>query len=109
MVEIACDRKGTHSLQALIALVSRDSEEQLLKDTLQDHIVELSFDPQGTHLIQKLIVSISNENIGFIFEPLADRFVEVANHSFGLCVVNSLKWLWKIFNPIVVETINNKD
>lgn len=43
MVEIACDRKGTHSLQALIALVSRDIEEQLLRDTLQSHIVELSF------------------------------------------------------------------
>jgi len=87
MVEISCDRKGTHSLQALIALVSRESEEQLLRDTLKDHIVELSFDPQGTHLIQKLIVSISNENIDFIFEPLVSRFVEVANHSFGLCVV----------------------
>jgi len=43
MVEIACDRKGTHSLQALVALVSRDSEEQLLRETLQNHIVELSF------------------------------------------------------------------
>lgn len=43
MVEIACDRKGTHALQSLIALVSRDAEENLLKDTLKDHIVELSF------------------------------------------------------------------
>jgi len=90
MVEIACDRKGTHSLQALVALVSRDVEEHLLRDTLQDHIVELSFDPQGTHLIQKLIVSISMNNMGFIFEPLVDRFVEVANHSFGLCVLKQL-------------------
>jgi len=90
MVEISCDRKGTHSLQALIALVSRESEEQLLRDTLKDHIVELSFDPQGTHLIQKLIVSISNDNIDFIFEPLVNRFVEVANHSFGLCGLKQL-------------------
>ena len=43
MVEIACDRKGTHALQSLIALVSRDVEENLLRDTLKDHIVELSF------------------------------------------------------------------
>lgn len=87
MVEIACDRKGTHALQALIALINRDVEEDLLRDTLKDHIVELSFDPQGTHLIQKLIVSISLNNISFVFEPLVRRFVEVANHSFGLCVV----------------------
>src|SRR6478609_7166481 len=43
MAEIACDRKGTHALQSLIALVSRDVEENLLRDTLKDHIVELSF------------------------------------------------------------------
>ena len=48
MVEIASDRKGTHSLQSLVALVSRDVEEQLLRDTLQSHIVELSFVRQAS-------------------------------------------------------------
>jgi hypothetical protein len=90
MAEIACDRKGTHALQSLIALVSREVEENLLKDCLKDHIVELSFDPQGTHFVQKLITSISLNNISFVFDPIIRRFVEVANHSFGLCVLKQL-------------------
>jgi len=89
-VRIACDRKGTHSLQAIVSLVSGDSEEKLIRDSLQGHIIELAFDSQGTHLIQKLIVAISLNNIGFIYQPIVERFLEVANHSFGLCVLKQI-------------------
>ena len=87
MVRVACDRKGTHSLQAIVSLISRDVEEKLIRDALQGHIIELAFDPQGTHLVQKLIVAISIPNLGFLYQPLVDRFLDVVNHSFGLCVV----------------------
>jgi len=87
MVRVACDRKGTHSLQAIVSLISRDVEEKLIRDALQGHIVELAFDPQGTHLVQKLIVAISIPNLGFLYQPLIERFLDVVNHSFGLCVV----------------------
>jgi len=90
MVRVACDRKGTHSLQAIVSLVNRDVEEKLIRDALQGHIVELAFDSQGTHLIQKLIVAISLQNIGFIYQPLVERFLDVVNHSFGLCVMKQL-------------------
>ncbi len=88
MVKIACDRKGTHSLQAIVSLINRDVEDRLIKDTLDGHVLELTLDAQGTHLIQKLIVAISLNNIGFIYEPVISRFIEVANNSFGLCVVS---------------------
>jgi len=41
-------------------------------------------------LIQKLIVAISLNNIGFIYEPVIARFIDVANNSFGLCVLKHL-------------------
>ncbi len=43
MVRVASDRKGTHSLQAIVSLVSRDIEEKLIIQSLQGHIVELAF------------------------------------------------------------------
>ena len=43
MIKIACDKKGTHALQAIISLISRDQEEQLLELTLKDSVLDLSF------------------------------------------------------------------
>ena len=43
MVRVAADRKGTHSLQAIVSLVSRDIEERLIRDALHGHIIELAF------------------------------------------------------------------
>jgi hypothetical protein len=90
MVKIACDRKGTHSLQAIVSLINRGVEDKLIHDTLDGHVLQLTLDAQGTHLIQKLVVAISIGNIGFIYEPVISRFAEVANNSFGLCVLKQL-------------------
>lgn len=90
MIKIASDKKGTHSLQAIVSLISRECEDKLIKDTLDGHVLKLSFDNQGTHLIQKLINSISVTSIDFIYQPIVDKFTEVANHSSGLCVLKQL-------------------
>lgn len=42
MVKIACDRKGTHSLQAIVSLISREVEEKLIKETLEGHVLDLA-------------------------------------------------------------------
>jgi hypothetical protein len=91
MCRVACDRKGTHSLQGIVSLINRDCEDKLIQDTLQDNIIDLSLDSQGTHLIQKLIVSISLNNIAFIYDQILDKFVDMSNHSFGVCVVITVK------------------
>lgn len=43
MIKIACDKKGTHSLQAIVSLISRECEDKLIKDTLDGHVLKLSF------------------------------------------------------------------
>ena len=43
MIKIACDKKGTHALQAIISLISKDKEEQLIESTLKDSVLVLSF------------------------------------------------------------------
>ncbi len=42
MPKVACDRKGTHSLQALISIINRDEEERLIEDNLSEYVVMLS-------------------------------------------------------------------
>lgn len=39
---MACHKKGTHSLQAIISIIKGDEEEQLFETSLSEYIVELS-------------------------------------------------------------------
>jgi len=64
MVRVAADRKGTHSLQAIVSLVSRDIEEKLIRDALQGHIVELSF------VSSKIIKEVFNFYYRILKEPI---------------------------------------
>jgi len=43
MVRVAQDRKGTHSLQAIISLINRDVEDKFIRQTLEGHILGLAF------------------------------------------------------------------
>jgi hypothetical protein len=43
MIKIACDKKGTHSLQAIVSLISREVEDKLIKETLDGYVLQLSF------------------------------------------------------------------
>lgn len=42
MSKVARDKKGTHSLQAIIALINRDCEEKLIEKILNDEIADLA-------------------------------------------------------------------
>jgi hypothetical protein len=38
-MEIACDKKGTHAVQALVSLISSRQEEELIEKAIRDHVV----------------------------------------------------------------------
>ena len=42
MIKIACDRKGTHSLQAIVSLINRDVEDKLLLGILDGRVLDLT-------------------------------------------------------------------
>ena len=118
MIKIACHKKGTHALQAITQLISRETEEVLMEKTIKGHVLELSFDAQGTHLIQKLIASMSLIHIKFMYNEVISHIVEVANNSFGLCVLKDLmtkvqkvqkarKTIIKLINENVDNLIQN--
>eukprot|EP00825_Cyclidium_porcatum_P036285 TRINITY_DN3820_c0_g1_i7.p1 TRINITY_DN3820_c0_g1~~TRINITY_DN3820_c0_g1_i7.p1 ORF type:complete len:670 (+),score=108.03 TRINITY_DN3820_c0_g1_i7:120-2129(+) len=95
LVEIACDKKGTHALQALVSLINCKQEEDLIKNTIQNNVLQLTLDNQGTHLIKKIITRFSDENVTFIFNSLLPNFIDIVNHQAGLCVLKDIMTRFK--------------
>ncbi|CAD8211450.1 unnamed protein product [Paramecium octaurelia] len=103
LVDIACDKKGTHAIQSLVSLISCKQEEQMVEKSIKNNIISLTLDSQGTHLIKKIIARFSEDRLNNIFNKLMDRFIQVVNHQFGLCVLKDL--ITKFKNNLDKSTI----
>jgi len=84
---IACDKRGTHALQALIGLLQLEEEQQLLMNAIKSRVIELSMDPNGTHVVQRLLCCFVPSVTEWIYIAINDRMIEVAHHPYGLCVL----------------------
>jgi len=84
---IACDKRGTHALQALIGLLSTDEEQRLLMSAASAHVIKLCMDPNGTHVVQRVLFCFKPHLTEWIYVPVAKNLVEVAYHPYGLCVL----------------------
>ncbi|CAE7723361.1 unnamed protein product [Symbiodinium microadriaticum] len=84
---IACDKRGTHALQALIGLLQLEEEQQLLMNAIKSRVIELSMDPNGTHVVQRLLCCFLPSVTEWIYIAINDRMIEVAHHPYGLCVL----------------------
>lgn len=40
-MNLACDKKGTHSIQALVSLINSEKEEELIMKTIQNDILKM--------------------------------------------------------------------
>eukprot|EP00742_Colponemidia_sp_Colp-10_P000746 GILJ01000810.1.p1 GENE.GILJ01000810.1~~GILJ01000810.1.p1 ORF type:complete len:1060 (+),score=180.51 GILJ01000810.1:230-3409(+) len=87
MVDVACDRRGTHALQTLIELVNMQEEEQVLIDSLTGHVITLSMNAQGTHVVQRILLCLRESSCYFIFEPVLDNMLDIGHSAHGLCVI----------------------
>jgi hypothetical protein len=83
----ACDKRGTHALQALIGLLATPDEQEILTQAIRPHVIELCMDANGTHVVQRLLFCFMPPFSDFIYMPVIDRMVEVAHHPYGLCVL----------------------
>jgi len=62
MIKIACDKKGTHSLQAIVSLISRDVEDRLIKETLDGHVLDLTLVLPFYYRIIRMILGCSRHS-----------------------------------------------
>eukprot|EP00931_Biecheleriopsis_adriatica_P039321 TRINITY_DN22489_c0_g1_i1.p1 TRINITY_DN22489_c0_g1~~TRINITY_DN22489_c0_g1_i1.p1 ORF type:complete len:983 (+),score=209.48 TRINITY_DN22489_c0_g1_i1:122-3070(+) len=84
---IACDKRGTHALQALIGLLQLEEEQHQLMSSIKEHVIALCMDPNGTHVVQRLLSSFVPPVADWIYVAVNDRMIEVAHHPYGLCVL----------------------
>lgn len=82
---ISKDAHGTHSLQALVTVMSLPEEEAVLEQELGPHIVELSRHPSATHVVQKMLVYLSHKE--FIIAKVIAHCLELATDQTGLSII----------------------
>jgi hypothetical protein len=91
--EVARDRRGTHSLQALISHISTVEEEDLLAATLEGQIVPIALDVHATHVLQQAIScclakSVSgSRRLDFVFTDVSKNISRLAVDPNALGVV----------------------
>ena len=114
-VEVARDRRGTHSLQALISHISTPEEEDLLANTIQGQTESIALDVHATHVLQQAIScclpkqhsSSGLRRLDFVFEEVA-RCIErlaVDPNALGVvkrCITHSHV---RGFAPVLAERI----
>lgn len=84
---IACDKRGTHALQALIGLLSAPEEQEILMRAVKNHVIGLCMDPNGTHVVQRLLYCFVPPCTDAIYRLVVENLVNIAHHPYGLCVL----------------------
>lgn len=82
--EVATDRWGTYSLQALISLICTKEEQHLLMYSLRDSLVELSCDANGVHAVQRSLLSFGQSFVDVILPEVMQNMCTFANNPHGL-------------------------
>lgn len=83
--KVAKDERGTHALQAFIALVTQPEEEELLITGLRERARELSVHANAAHVVQKLIGTVTDP--ARLIGALVEDIVELSRQPTGLLVV----------------------
>ena len=78
-IQVARDRRGTHSLQALISHITTPEEEDLLARTIRGKTEAIALDTHATHVLQQAISCCLARNITTI---LSDPSVSLARLDF---------------------------
>lgn len=87
ILEIACDKRGTHALQSLIRLLKPSEEQDLFMQAVRHCILEMSMNCNGTHVVQSLAIHFHVGCRRTIYAAILERILQVAQHPYGLCVV----------------------
>jgi len=85
--EIAADRRGTHSLQALISLICTEDEQNLLAWTLRMHLKELSSDANGSSVVQRALLSFRAEHVDAFLSEVAKHLPAIAHRPHGIRIL----------------------
>ena len=82
-VDIACNKWGSFSLQALIKNISLHEEQDLIKSCICGKINELVINKRATFIVQKLFVILNEKLITSLFDEINSLFTSLITSSLG--------------------------
>lgn len=82
-VDIACNKWGSFSLQALIKNISLHEEQELIKSCICGKINELVINKRATFIVQKLFVILNEKLITSLFDEINSLFTTLITSSLG--------------------------
>ena len=82
-VDIACNKWGSFSLQALIKNISLHEEQDLIKSCICGKINELVINKRATFIVQKLFVILNEKLITSLFDEINSLFTTLITSSLG--------------------------
>lgn len=117
-IEIAMNKWGSYSLQALIKVVSLPEEQEIIKKCIEGKIYELAMDKQANFVLQKLILILNEKGMTQITEEIFHIFHHLIYNSIGIGLLKNLvlankssemrkKFVLKI-NDNLTNLINNQ-
>lgn len=87
IIMIANDIAGTHCLQALIGSMETVKEEQIIKESLVNHLLELSCNINSTHVIQKIVSEIREPKRDYVNNFIISYFLVLCKDVNGICLI----------------------
>ena len=112
-IEIAMNKWGSYSLQALIKVVSLPEEQEIIKKCIEGKIYELAMDKQANFVLQKLILILNEKGMTQITEEIFHIFHHLIYNSIGigllknLVLTNKSSEMRKKFVLKVIENLTN--
>ena len=113
IVAIAQDKRGTHSLQALIHRSSESDDPSAIAfflKNLLDRFLDIALEPNSTHVVQKCLQTVREETLASTFQRIVDEFPTLMAHPHGLCVLkvamthSADKYREKLLQEVVKHT-----
>lgn len=89
-IEIAKNKWGSYSLQALIKIISLPEEQEIIKKCIEGRIYELAMDKQANFVLQKLILLLNEKGMSLITEEIFNIFNHLIYNSVGIGLLKNL-------------------
>ena len=104
-IEIAKNKWGSYSLQALIKIISLPEEQEKIKKCIEGRIYELAMDKQANFVLQKLILLLNEKGMSLITEEIFNIFHHLIYNSVGIGLLKNL--VLTNFSPLLRWSTNN--
>ena len=90
LITLSMDSIGTYPIQGIIEQVGSKVEKRIIVNALQPALSELCLNTYGTHVLEKIVYCFEQEFSLFIYDYVANNFLNLAYNINGICLVKKV-------------------